>query len=345
MKQLPKQGYSKNRERFIEKMLIAMQTSIELINGANFSVKDQYLRIYDIDLQPVNEQELDNIKNEIDEAYKGPGSLEDRMANLRVKRRVPEAKVFNLFNKALKIVRKQTKKLFYNLLPDEEKITIDLVKKSDDELKWSFYNWYLGNYHSRIEVNPKYSMYWTAFLSAASHEGYPGHHTEFVLNEQKLYNEQNQFEHSILLLQSPKLIICEGIADLAINVLFSYKKSAEISLKDLCPFTLKDESLDTLILQNKVRGKTTLFWYNLAYHALIDNWDVNELIQYARNFEIYSEESIKNQLNIMCNPAHSLTVFSYNIGTNLIIKKYGEFPSVRNFQNLLVNPILPSDLV
>ena len=326
MKQLPKQGYSKNRERFIEKMLIAMQTSIELINGANFSVKDQYLRIYDIDLQPVNEQELDNIKNEIDEAYKGPGSLEDRMANLRVKRRVPEAKVFNLFNKALKIVRKQTKKLFYNLLPDEEKITIDLVKKSDDELKWSFYNWYLGNYHSRIEV-------------------YPGHHTEFVLNEQKLYNEQNQFEHSILLLQSPKLIICEGIADLAINVLFSYKKSAEISLKDLCPFTLKDESLDTLILQNKVRGKTTLFWYNLAYHALIDNWDVNELIQYARNFEIYSEESIKNQLNIMCNPAHSLTVFSYNIGTNLIIKKYGEFPSVRNFQNLLVNPILPSDLV
>jgi hypothetical protein len=188
-------------------------------------------------------------------------------------------------------------------------------------------------------------MYWTAFLSAASHEGYPGHHTEFVLNEQKLYNEQNQFEHSILLLQSPKLIICEGIADLAINVLFSYKKSAEISLKDLCPFTLKDESLDTLILQNKVRGKTTLFWYNLAYHALIDNWDVNELIQYARNFEIYSEESIKNQLNIMCNPAHSLTVFSYHIGTNLIIKKYGEFPSVRNFQNLLVNPILPSDLV
>ena len=267
------------------------------------------------------------------------------MAQLRVLRRVPETEVLTLFTKALKIVKKQAKNLFTNLLPEEEHLSIDLVEKADDVIKWSFYNWYLGNYHSRIEVNPKFAMYWTSLLSAASHEGYPGHHTEFVLNEQKLYREKNHFEHSILLLHSPRLIICEGIADLAMNVLFTYQKSAEISLQELCPFSIKEESLEDLIAQNKIKGNVSLFWYNLAYHALIDNWNIEELTRYAKNFEIYGEESIKNQLKLMYNPAHSLTAFSYNLGSSLIIKKYGEFPSVKNFRFLLVNPVLPSDMV
>ncbi|MBY9009857.1 MAG: hypothetical protein KGD74_08340 [Candidatus Lokiarchaeota archaeon] len=344
VRQLGAQGFSKERERYLKKLLIAIKTSIEILNGNKISIKDQYLRIYDVDLQPANEFELDNLKDEIDKAYIGSGSLEERMAKLRVKRRVPEAKVLTFFKKALNIARKESNKLFTNLLPEEEHISIDLVGKTNNEIKWSFYNWYLGKYHSRIEVNPKYAMYWTSLLSAACHEGYPGHHTEFVLNEKKLYHEQNQFEHSFLLLHSPKLIICEGIGDLANNVLFSYQKSAEISLQELCPFSLKEESLEELIAQNKIKGKSTLFWYNLAYHALIDNWDVEELTRYAHNFEIFTEESIKNQLKLLNNPAHSLTAFSYNLGSNLIINKYGEFPSIKNFRYLLVNPILPSDL-
>ena len=282
IQQLGAQGYNKDRERYLKKLLTAMKTSIEILNDTEISIKDQYLRIYDVDLQPANEFELENLKDEVDEAYTGHGSLEDRMAKLRVMRRVPEAKVLTLFKKALNIVRKQTYKLFTNLLPEEEHISMDLVEKTKDEIKWPFYNWYLGNYHSQIVINPKYAMYWTSLLSAACHEGYPGHHTECVLNEKKLYNEQNHFEHSILLLQSPKLVICEGIGDLAMNVLFSYQKSAEISLQELCPFSLKEESLEELIAQNKVRGKLTLFWFNLAYHALIDNWDVEKLTRYAR---------------------------------------------------------------
>jgi len=344
IKQLGAQGYDKDRERYLEKMLIAMKTSVEILIGSEISFKDKFLRLYDVELQPANETELEELRDDIDKAYSGSGSLEERIAKLRVQRRVPEAEVFALFKKALNIVEKQTKKLFSNLLTEEEHISINIVEKTNDEIKWSFYNWYLGNFHSQIEINPKFSMYWTSFLSAAAHEGYPGHHTEFIVKEQRLYRELNQFEHSILLLNSPKLIISEGIADLSMNVLFSYQKSAEISLLDLCPFSLKEESLEELILQNKVKGKITLFWYNLAYHALIDNWKVEELTKYAHHFEVYSEESIKNQLKLMCNPTHSLTSFSYNLGSNLIINKYGEFPSVKDFRYLLVNPILPSDL-
>ena len=344
-KDLFKQGYDKKRERYLEKLLRAMETSIEILNGTEISIKEQFLRLYDVVLQPVKESELDNLKEEFNAAYGGPGSLEKRMNDLRVRRTVPEGKVFELFKKALNITRERTKELFVDLLLENEHINIELVKNNNsNEAKWACYNWYLGNLRSRIEVNPNYNMYWTVFLSAAAHEGYPGHHTEFVVKEQRLYRELNQFEHSILLLNSPKLIICEGIADIAVNVLFSYRDQVEISLREFCLDSSKVSSTKALIAQSKIKGKMSLFWYNFSYHALIDGWNEEKLIRYGTSFEIYSQVNIKNRIKLLFNPVHSTTTFSYNIGSKLIINKYGRFPSVNDFRDLLINPILPSDL-
>jgi hypothetical protein len=344
LKQLMSQGYDKERERYLEKMLIAMRTSVEIISGIKIPIKEQFLKLYDVDLQPVKESELDDLKEEFNAAYGGLGSLEKRMKDLRVRRTVPEGKVFKLYKKALNITRKRTKELFDDLLPQKERIVLELVK-NNDEIKWSYYNWYLGNLCSRIEVNPNYDMYWTTYLSVAAHEGYPGHHTEFVVKEQKLYCELNQFEHSILLLHSPKLILSEGIAELAVKVLFSNREAVEISLRELCPDSSNEDSLEKMMAQNKVKGKITLFWYNFAYHALIDKYDDEELMRYGTNFEIVSKENIKNQLEKLSNPVYSKNAFMYNLGSKLIKYKYGAPPSVKDFRNLLVNPILPSDLI
>jgi hypothetical protein len=343
-KDLFKQGYDKKRERYLEKMLTAMRTSIEILDGIEISIKKQFLRLFDVALQPVNESELDNLKEEFNAAYGGLGSLEKRMNDLRVRRTVPEGKVFELFKKALNITRERTKELFVNLLPQKERVVLELIKNNDN-VKWAYYNWYMGNLRSQIDVNPNYNMYWTAFLFAAAHEAYPGHHTEFTVKEQRLYRELNQFEHSILLLHSPKLIISEGIADLAVKVLFSNREAVEISLRELCPDSSNEDSLEIMMAQNKVRGKSTLFWYNFAYHALIDKYNDEELIRYGTNFEIVSKENIKNQLKKISNPVYSKNAFLYNLGSNLIKYKYGEPPSVKNFRYLLVNPILPSDLI
>jgi hypothetical protein len=343
-KDLFKQGYNKKRERYLEKMLIAMRTSIEIINGAEIPFKEQFLSLYDVALQPVKESELDHLKEEYNAAYGGLGSLEKRMNDLRIRRTIPKGKVFELYKKALNITRERTKELFVNFLPQKERIVLELVK-NNDEIKWTYYNWYVGNYCSRIEVNPNFNMYWTGLLAAAAHEGYPGHHTEFAIKERVLYRELNQFEHSILLLHSPKLILSEGIADLAVELLFSNWEAVEIGLRELCPDSSNEDSLEIMIAQNKVKGKITLFWYNFAYHALIDKYNDEELMRYGTNFEIISKETIKNQLKKISNPVYSKNAFMYNLGYNLIKNKYGEPPSIKDFRYLLVNPILPSDLI
>lgn len=344
-KKLLIQGYDKAREDYLEKLLIAMRTSIESLSGVEIPFKEKFLRLFDVDLQPIKESHLENFMKDFNAAYKGMGSLEERMKVLRERRKVPEDKVYSLFKKALNITRRKTKDIFGNILPKDERILLEIIKDNNDsKVKWAYYEWYLGNFQSRIEINPKYDLYWTTFLSAAAHEGYPGHHTNFAINELYLFKELNQFEHSILFLKSPKLVICEGIADIAVDMLFSYREQAELSLQ-FCVNMIKEDTVEDLAMQNRVKAKQSLFWYNLAYHALFDKWSEEKLFKYATSFKIFGQKNLKNTIKLIFDPLYSTNFFSYNLGRKLIINKYGEFPSTKNFQNLLLNPVLPSDLV
>ncbi len=346
LNQVGSQGYDKKRKIYLEKMLIAMKTSTELLIGAKISIIDQFKRLYDVDIPPANDSKLENFKEEFSEAYGKPEILGAYMKKLRIIRKVPESSVFAFFKKALNITKNKTKDLFGDFFPDGEDIIIEVVNNNnnDDKLKWACYEWYLGNYISRIDVNPKYQMYWTVLLSYAAHEGYPGHHTEFVLKEKRLYRDLNQFEHSLLILHSPKLVISEGIAKTAINMLFSNKEVTEIGLKEFCSDASEEVSLEKLVLQNIAKGKMAQFWYNFAYHALIDKYNDKELVRYANYYEMYGEDEVKSEIKRLNNPTHSKNAFLYDLGINLIKNKYGESPSVKDFKNLLFNPILPSNL-
>jgi len=47
-KDLSKQGYDKKRERYLEKILMSMRTSIEILNRVEIPFKEQFLRLYDV---------------------------------------------------------------------------------------------------------------------------------------------------------------------------------------------------------------------------------------------------------------------------------------------------------
>jgi len=346
LSQVGSHGYRKKREIYLEKILIAMKTSTELLIGAKISIEDQFKRIYDVDIPPANDSKLKNFKEEFSEAYEKPEILGAYMKKLRIIRKVPKSNVFAFFKKALNITKNKTKEIFGDLFPEGEDIMVEVVNNNDndDKLKWACYEWYLGNFISRIEVNPDFQMYWTSLLSFAAHEGYPGHHTEFVLKEKRLYRGLSQFEHSLLILHSPKLVISEGIAKTAINMLYSNKEVTEIGLKEFCPDASEEVSLEKLVLQDIAKGKMAQFWYNFAYHALVDKYDEKELFRYAKYYKMFSKDEIKSEIKRLNNSTHSKNAFLYDLGINLIKNRYGETPSAKNFRNLLFNPILPSNL-
>ncbi|MHA1459710.1 MAG: hypothetical protein ACTSQR_08630, partial [Promethearchaeota archaeon] len=69
------------------------------------------------------------------------------------------------------------------------------------------------------------------------------------------------------------------------------------------------------------------------------------MIQYGKNAELFNEAGLKMELKRLSTPAYSKNAFLYHLGTSVIRQKYGKKPSIKEFQNLLVNPTLPSDLI
>ena len=116
-------------------------------------------------------------------------------------------------------------------------------------------------------------------------------------------------------------------------------------MNEFCPNKIKETPLNALIKQYRVKRKIDQFLYNFAYHTLIDKWNEKKLFRYANDFEIFSKEEIYNRINLLNNPVHSTTTFSYYLGTKLILDKFSEYPSVRIFKELLTKPLLPSDLI
>lgn len=343
------QGFDKKREIRLEKMLKAMEVTIEtdLLNLLeNRSFEEDFKLLTDLEIRPYKESRLNEFRAQIDEAYGGVGPLSERMAQFRKKRSVPGNKALQAFRRGLDIAEQRTREVFPDMFPKGQKI--DLEKDSGSgSMLWSFYNWYQGNFTSLVTINPTWGAYWTIFLKSGVHEGYPGHHTTFVVAEDKLYRKKNYFEYAILLYKTPYMVMCEGMADIAIKTLFSCREQAEIALKEFFPFCVNTKnapSIEELLLQDAVRKNYTMINFNAAYHKHVDKWSDKEVIKYLKTFGAYEKKITGNIITRFKNPVYRTTEFAHQIGRELITDALGENPSPKEFRHLLENPVLPSDL-
>ncbi len=340
-----KQNFDAKREKYLTKMLDAMELFVKQVFLKKKIPIEEALRIQcSVEIKPFKESEIDDLKDQFDEAYEGKGTLEERMNALRVKRTLPQGEVLAAFEKGVKIVEKRTKELFPDMLPEGQFIELKPKFKSK-RINWTSYDWYQGNFKSIVDVTLDYGKYWTGILRTCAHESYPGHHTEFAVAEDKLHNEQNHFERAILFYSNPYMVICEGIADLSLNVLFTAREQEEIVLALFCPDPTNGPSVDLLMKQNCARKKLSMLNFNAGYHAHVDGWSKRRVLRYMKSFELWDSTSLKNITNKISDPVYKMAPYYYQIGRQLITKKFGEYPSAKDFRYLLENPLLPLDLL
>ncbi|MHA1932803.1 MAG: hypothetical protein ACW96X_09705 [Promethearchaeota archaeon] len=338
---LPNQGFADIRIKFFNKMLWAMETSLNVVNGKNIPYLEQVNRFYDIKAELVDDSIFYKAAEKLDEFYTGTGSYSDLINALEKQRAIPVEKVKETYNHAFEILQTRVKKLFPELLPNNEKISVKIVKNqfySADAI-------YTGNYKTQIKINTDISTDWTIILILAAHEGYPGHHTEFAVKEKTLYLEEQQFEHCLVTYQVPKMVISEGIADTAIDVLFSPREVVTIGLEEICPNPKTEYPLDALIANFNAEGAYAAMKNYLAFHAHVDGWSDEKLLKYGLNFGIFSENVINSLLKFIHHPIGSTYAFTYHIGKMLVKKRYGDRPSPVDFKQLLTHQFLPSDLI
>jgi hypothetical protein len=199
-------------------------------------------------------------------------------------------------------------------LPDGEGIEISMVSNKP----WSGYNWYLGGCRSLIEINTDLPIQASRLLDLVSHEGYPGHHTEHAIKEQRLFREQGYGEHSIQLINTPECVISEGIATLAESIIFTAEESAEWRREHL--YRMAGIDVDPAREMQVMEAQRAL--KSLAGNAALllheEGVAHEDVVEYFARYGLESPERARHRLSFIADPLWRAYVFTYHVGYDLL---------------------------
>ncbi len=327
------------RHAYLNRVLRAIACTIRMLDGKTFDYLEEVNRIFDISPQQVDEAVFEAGHRALEDALPGSGPLAVRLDTWRKQYDITPEKLPGLLDLARAETRKRTL-AFVDLLPGE---TVEISLTNDQP--WSAYNWYKGNSHSLIEFNTDIPVSALGLADLFAHEGYPGHHTEHMLKEQRLYHEMGYAEHAAMLLHSPSAVIAEGIATHAVEIIFPdgshHDWTAEVivpaaGLPPVDAAQLRQISAALRSL-NAVSGNAAILYHTGKLNA-------EQAVEYLQVHGLSTETRARKSFEFMTHPLFRAYIFTYTQGYTLIkgAAHGGDLKPL--FKRLLTEQILPSQL-
>jgi hypothetical protein len=94
---------------------------------------------------------------------------------------------------------------------------------------------YRGHGCSTLQINPEAVALVGSAIDVACHEAYPGHHAQFLLEEQRAGAAGLPVEEQIVLLRSPASVLREGAANFGIALAFPFEARVVFDRQVLFP--------------------------------------------------------------------------------------------------------------
>ena len=206
-------GLAADRAEFVGSHLRALECSARKFAGEPIGFIDEVAAYFDVEIAPADEEWYRRAHARIADALGVPGATGEALARAYAAYRradeIPADKVQALvadFSGALReIVRGRY------ALPEHESVEFEVVS----DKPWSGFNYYLGDFTSKVAINTDLPQYLSGLPGLIAHEAYPGHHTEHCRKEQFLVGG-GQLEHTIFLVNTPQCLMAEGLADHAL---------------------------------------------------------------------------------------------------------------------------------
>lgn len=329
------------RQAYLTAGLRGIECTVRMLNGEAIDYLDEVYRIYDIRPELVDEVRFTEAHKELDRALpvgKQGDSLAARLGAWRKAFEVETDQALPLLDLARVETRRRA--LAITDLPDDESVEISLVKGQP----WSAYNWYLGNGRSLIEFNTDMPLQATALIGTFAHEGYPGHHTEHLLKEKALYREKGYAEQAAMLLHSPAAVIAEGIATIALEMIFPEGDHHEWNVERLLPaakIATTPDMAEQLRRISNAGGDLRYVTGNAAILYHTGKLDREQTIDYIRTYGLVTAERAAKSFSFLSHPLYRSYIFTYSVGYDLI--KATDNPQ-QTFRRLLTQQLLPSQL-
>jgi hypothetical protein len=328
------------RHEFLVATLHAIETSLLMLDGLPVEYQDEVERLYDIKPALKAESNFEAAHQALD-SWLPELSGQDLGQRLTIWR-----KQFELTGEAilplLELARQETRRRTLAMfgLPDSESVEIRLTSNQP----WGAYNWYLGNFHSLIEFNTDLPLQIQGLLGTFAHEAYPGHHTEHVLKEQVLYRERGYAERAAVLLHSPTAVISEGIATMALEIIFPDETAQDWMVDHL--FTAAGLSIE----ENGIRQMRQIseaikpLRYVTGNAAILyhtGQLSEAQAVDYIQTYGLVTKGRAEKSFRFLSHPLFRSYIFTYTIGYDLIA---GTPDPSATFRRLLTEQLLPSQL-
>ena len=332
-------GYDAQREDFLARQVQAMLAVIRNLSGDPLDFGREVELYFDITPEMVDKATFELAHAEIDGLLPGRGSLVDRMNVWKKQMELEAANVLPVFERALEETRHRTRGLFE--LPASEDLSLDLV----EDQPWSAYNWYLGKYRSRIDINTDLPLRANSAVPLLAHEAYPGHHTEHALKEHYLYERGGRTEHAVQLLLAPECVLSEGIADSGQDLIFDDATLIAFLQDELYPLAglvNADAERDVAMMHatdglRAVSGNGALLLHR-------DLRSPQEVQQYLEHYGLRTSEEATHTLRFIQNPLFRSYIFNYSVGRRLVAPLLEGEDAAANFRRLLSEPFTPTQV-
>lgn len=333
--------YPESRKAFLQAQIRAMPTIARRLAGEPVDYLDEVRACFDIEPAYTPESVFEAAIAELDALLPGGGDVRERMIAWRAGYVIDTETARRLIDLIEAETRRRTEAFVQ--LPSNDGVEIAFV----NDKPWSGYNWYLGGYRSRVDVNTDLPIHAHELTALIAHEGYPGHHTEHALKEQVLYRERGYGEHSIQLINTPECVISEGIATLAEGIVFPGDEGPRWQAETLYPAAgiAGDPEREARIA--KARTALRAVGGNAALRLHAEGQPEEEVVAYLMRYGLRSEQEARQSLRFIADPLWRPYIFTYHVGRDLLGRWLDLAPAEERrdrFAALLTEQITPSQI-
>ncbi|GGF32499.1 hypothetical protein GCM10007298_30480 [Williamsia phyllosphaerae] len=198
------------RRDFVVAHLSAMECSARRFAGEEIGFVDEVRNYFDVDIALGDPDHYRRAHAALSDVLGGSGDLAERYAAHRTSDEIPGDRVADCVAAFSSALRERVRAA--HPLPDTEIVEFEVVT----DKPWSGFNYYLGDFRSRVAINVDLTQHMASLPHLIAHEAYPGHHTEHCRKEEILV-AGGQREQSIFLVNTPQCLMAEGLADHALE--------------------------------------------------------------------------------------------------------------------------------
>lgn len=333
-------GFTGQRAAFIGAHLRALACAARKFAGEPVGFVQEVRDYFDVEVARGDPDRYRAAHARLDEVLGGSGPLAERMEAHRSAEEIPPQRLEECIHAFSSALRDRVRASYP--LPDNETVVYEVVT----DKPWSGFNYYEGDYRSRVAVNADLKQQMSNLPRLVAHESYPGHHTEHCRKEAGLVGGLGQDEQTIFLVNTPQCLMAEGLADLALYAAVGPgwgRWAAEI-YADL-GLRFDGERAEALSEASAaladVRQDAALMLHD-------EHRDADEVVAFLQRWLLVNDTRARQALRFLSSPLWRAYTSTYVEGYRLLRGWLDERPAgvglTERFGRLLDEPLIPSAL-